>query len=179
MAKYNLYLITALLLGLFSSCISDSETGEATFEEDLKEIENFVQTTDIVSVREVTLGNTGIVLLITQENEFGEVPEEGDSLFVDYTGYFLDGTVFDTSIEQVARDNNLYNSTLPYEPYPIKLGYSQVIPGWHYALIQMKEGEKATALFPSRFAYGSSGRGAIAPNTVLAFDLELVEVRKQ
>src|SRR5690606_11017001 len=98
---------------------------------------------------------------------------------VNYTGYFLDGTVFDTSIEQVARDNNLFDSNRDYAPFPIKLAYSQVITGWHYALIQMKEGEKATALFPSRYGYGTSGRGSIGPNTVLAFDLELVEVRKQ
>src|SRR5690606_8030484 len=148
MKKRNWFVITALLLGLFSSCISDDETEDAVFEEELRKINSFVQSTDIVSVREVTVGNTGIVLLFTEENASGEMTEEGDSLFVNYTGYLLDGNVFDTSIEQVARENNLFNANRTYEPYPIRLAYSQVILGWHYALAQMKEGEKATALIP-------------------------------
>lgn len=179
MTKKAFYFITALSLGLFSSCISDEETSEAVFDEDIKKIDNFVQSTDLVILREETVGNTGIVLLFTEENAGGEAPADGDSLMVNYTGYLLDGRVFDTSVEQVARDNNMYNASRPYGPYPIKLAYSDVIIGWHYALAQMKEGEKATALLPSIYAYGPSGRPpTIGANTVLVFDLELVEVIK-
>jgi FKBP-type peptidyl-prolyl cis-trans isomerase FklB len=179
MTKKAFYFMAALSLGLFSSCISDDETQEAALDEDLKKIEDFVQATDIVSVREETVGNTGIVLLFTEENAGGEAAVAGDSLWVNYTGYLLDGRIFDTSVEQVARDNNMYNASRTYEPYPIKLAYTQVIDGWHYALAQMKEGEKATVLIPSIYAYGPSGRPpTISPNTVLVFDLELVEVIK-
>ncbi|MEX2591402.1 MAG: FKBP-type peptidyl-prolyl cis-trans isomerase [Anditalea sp.] len=174
-----LYFMAALSVGLFSSCISDEETAESVFNEDLKKIDNFVQTTDIVPIRELTVANTGIVLLFTEENEGGETVAEGDSLEVNYTGYLLDGTVFDTSIEQVARDNDMYNSANPYEPYPVRLGYRGVIDGWHFALAQMKERDKATVLIPSIYAYGPGGRGPITPNSVLVFDLELVEVNKQ
>lgn len=171
--------MTALATGLFFSCISDEETSEAIFEEDLRKIDDFVQSTEIPTVREQAVGNTGIVLLFTEENPEGTPATEGDSLWVNYTGYLLDGRVFDTSVEQVARDNNLYNASRTYEPFPIRLAYTDVIVGWHYALLQMKEGEKATALIPSGYAYGQSGRPpAIGPNTVLAFDLELVEVIK-
>lgn len=97
---------------------------------------------------------------------------------VDYTGYLLDGTVFDTSVEQVARDNDMHNPSRDYAPFPIILGYSDVIGGWHIALSQMKEGEKATVLIPSIYGYGPGGSRSIRPNTVLAFDLELVEVIK-
>jgi len=168
--------MTALSLGLFSSCISDEETAESVLKEDLKQIDNFVQTTDIVPIRKMNVGNTGIVLLFTEENAAGEAAAEGDSLLVNYTGYYLDGKVFDTSVEQVARDNNMYSSSNPYEPYPVKLGYTNVISGWHYALAQMKEGDKTTALIPSIYAYGPRGQGPIPPNSVLVFDLELVEV---
>jgi FKBP-type peptidyl-prolyl cis-trans isomerase FklB len=178
MNKKLLYFIAALSTGLFFSCVSDEETSEANFEEDLKKIENFVQSTELPVVREQKVGDTGIVLLFTEENPEGETAVEGDSLWVNYTGYFLDGSVFDTSIEQTARDNNMFNASREYEPYPIKLAYTQVITGWHYALAQMKEGEKATALIPSSYAYGPYGQGTIGPNTVLAFDLELVEVKK-
>ena len=173
-----LYLLTALLVGLFSSCISEDESSDAILDKDLKEIESFIQNTDIVPVKKVPVGETGIVLLFTEENPGGEPSVSGDSLLVNYTGYFLDGTVFDTSIEQVATDNDMFNSNREYAPYPVILGYTSVISGWHYALSQMKEGEKATALIPSIYAYGPYGQGSIGPNTVLAFDLELVEVIK-
>lgn len=170
--------MAALSTGLFFSCVSDEETSEAIFEEDLRKIDNFVESTDLTVTRKQEVGDTGIVLLFTEENPEGEDAVEGDSLMVNYTGYFLDGGVFDTSIEQTARDNNLYNASRDYAPYPVKLAYTGVIPGWHYALAQMREGEKATALIPSSYAYGSYGQGSIGPNTVLAFDLELVEVNK-
>ena len=178
MNKKFLYFIAALSTGLFFSCISDEETSEAIFEEDLRKINNFIQATDLTVTRKQEVGGTGIVLLFTEENPEGEAAVEGDSLWVNYTGYLLDGGVFDTSIEQTARDNNLYNASRDYEPYPVKLAYTSVISGWHYALSQMREGEKATALIPSSYAYGPYGQGSIGPNTVLAFDLELVEVSK-
>lgn len=168
----------ALSMGLLPSCISSDESTEVIFQEDLKKIDEFVQHTDLVPVRELTVGNTGIVLLFTEENAVGGIPEVGDTLKVNYTGYFLDGTVFDTSIEQVAKDHELYTSTRNYEPLVLRFGYGGVIEGWSFALAQMKEGEKATALIPSAFAYGPYGKGPIGPNTPLAFDLELVEIIK-
>ena len=168
---------TALFIGLLSSCLEADESSEIIFQQDLKKIEDFVSTTDIVAVKEVTVEGTGIVLLFTEENPDGEIPVVGDSLRVDYTGYFLDGTVFDTSVEQVALDHDLHNPSRDYEPFSIRFGYG-VINGWNFALSHMKEGEKATALIPSAYAYGPLGNGPIGPNTVLAFDLELVEIKK-
>lgn len=171
-------LMTALSVGLFASCISDDETTEVVFEEDLRKIADYVDNSSIVPVKEVTVGESGVTMLFTEVNDGGIPAAEGDSLMVDYTGYLLDGTVFDTSIEEVARDNNLHNPNRDYAPYPVRLGYTSVIVGWHIALSQMKEGEKATVLIPSIYGYGAYGSGSIRPNTVLAFDLELVEVIK-
>jgi len=179
MNRVSTYLLTAALsLGLLS-CVSEDESAEVIHQRDVTTIQEFVETTDIPYTRKVEVGNSGITLLFTEEQPGGVAAEEGDSLLVNYTGYFLDGRVFDTSIEQTARDNGLFNPMRDYDPFPVILGYSQVIPGWHYALYQMKEGEKATALIPSTYAYGRQGQGAIGPNTVLAFDLDLVEVIKQ
>lgn len=168
----------ALLIGLLSSCSSDEDPTEGVHQKDLSKIQSFIDNTDIMASRQMEVGNSGITLLFTKENQDGKIAEAGDSLKVNYTGYLLDGKVFDTSIEQVARDNNLYAASRPYEPYPVRLGYRGVIEGWHHALANMKEGEEATVLIPSTFAYGSYGQGAIGPNAVLAFDLELVEVIK-
>jgi FKBP-type peptidyl-prolyl cis-trans isomerase FklB len=89
----------------------------------------------------------------------------------------LDNTVFDTSLEQVAKDNNLFNENRNYEPFEVVLGVSNVISGWHGALSIMKEGEKATALIPSTYGYGNRAQGPIPANSVLVFELDLIENR--
>lgn len=180
MNRVSIYLwAAALWVVLLPSCVSEEESTEVIHQRDVKAIQDFVEATDISYTRKVEVGNSGITLLFTEEKASGVAPVEGDSLMVNYTGRFLDGRVFDTSIEQIARDNNMYSPARNYEPFAVVLGYSQVIVGWHHALYQMKEGEKAVALIPSGFAYGRRGQGPIGPNTVLAFDLELVDVRKR
>lgn len=57
-------LTTALSVGLFVSCISDDETAEVVFEEDLRKIEDFVDNSTIVPVKEVTAGESGVTLLL-------------------------------------------------------------------------------------------------------------------
>ncbi|SHM37351.1 FKBP-type peptidyl-prolyl cis-trans isomerase FklB [Cyclobacterium lianum] len=162
---------------LLASCISEEENMDVIFEQDLQKIEEYIQTVDTEYMRRETVGETGIVLLFTEEVEEGELAEVRDTLAVDYTGKLLDGTVFDTSVEQVAQDNGLLNPNRNYEPYGVILGVSNVINGWHWSLSRMKEGEKAIALIPSAYAYGSQAQGPIPANSVLVFELDLVEVR--
>jgi FKBP-type peptidyl-prolyl cis-trans isomerase FklB len=143
----------------------------------VKMIEDYVQNTETEYIRKETIENTGIVLLFTEVNDEGQVPVNKDTIYVDYTGYLLDGKVFDTSVEDIAKDNQVHNPNRTYEPFRIELGVSNVIFGWHAALAHMKEGEKAIALIPSTYAYGPQPNGPIPANSVLVFDLHLVEVR--
>ena len=165
------------LLPFLGSCISDEENLDVIYEQDLKKIETYIQNFPDEYMKKETLEGTGIVLLFTEVVEEGEVAVAGDTLAVDYTGMLLDGTVFDTSIEQTARDNNLFNESRDYEPYKVILGVSSVISGWHGALSLMKEGEKATALIPSAYGYGNQSAGSIPANSVLVFELDLTENR--
>lgn len=177
MKKVGFNLSVVVLMGLAVSCISDEENIEANFEQEKKKIEDFIESLDNEDyLRKETIGSTGIVLLFSEVAEEGLVPTERDTLRVDYKGFLLDGTVFDTSVEQVAHDHNMHNPNREYQPYAIILGVSQEIVGWHVALANMKEGEKAIAFIPSVYAYGVRGQGPIPPNTVLAFDLDLLEV---
>jgi FKBP-type peptidyl-prolyl cis-trans isomerase FklB len=175
MRKITCNLLAFLGLASAFSCVSDEENLEVIFEQDKQKIEAFVQNFD-VEHRKETVGESGVVLLITETNESGRLPVNRDTILVDYTGYMLDGRVFDTSVQSIAEEEGLFNPNRPYEPFRVELGVSRVIVGWHIALSQLREGEKATVLIPSFYGYGAEGNGPIPANTVLVFDLDVVSV---
>nr|MBI1232262.1 FKBP-type peptidyl-prolyl cis-trans isomerase [Cytophagales bacterium] len=175
MKKLSLNFLVLLGLGAFVSCVSEEENLEAIFEQDRQKIETFVQSFDIEHRKE-TVGESGVVLLITETNESGRLPVNGDTVRVDYTGYLLDGTIFDTSVKSIAEEEGLFNPNRPYEPFSVRLGMSAVIVGWHIALSRLREGEKATVLIPSFYGYGTTDNGPIPRNSVLVFDLDVVSV---
>lgn len=105
----------------------------------------------------------------------GEFPQNGQNVQVHYAGKFLDGQLFDTSIQSVAEENNAYNPGRPYSPFTFALGAGQVIQGWDIGIGLLDKGAKATLYIPSGLAYGPRDGGRIPPNSVLMFDVELVD----
>ena len=114
--------------------------------------------------------------VITKQGR-GSIPTSGQVVHVDYTGKLLDGQIFDTSNEELAKEIGTYNARRPYEPYAFPLVTGSVIKGWHIGIGLLKEGSKATLYIPSTLGYGESGSGPlIRPNSILVFDVELVKV---
>jgi FKBP-type peptidyl-prolyl cis-trans isomerase FkpA len=103
-------------------------------------------------------------------------PQNGDTVYVNYTGRTLDGKVFDSSIEADAKAGGLQQPGRTYEPINFALGTSRVIKGWDEGLLLLNEGSKATFIVPSALGYGDQGSGAIPPFSTLLFDVELVKV---
>lgn len=109
------------------------------------------------------------------------------TIYINYTGRLLNGLVFDTNIEKVAKDHNLYSASKEYEPSAIKWGASysditmgssssSVINGFALTLWQMKAMEKGTGIFYSPLGYGYSGSGASIPAYApLIFEIEIVD----
>jgi FKBP-type peptidyl-prolyl cis-trans isomerase len=93
----------------------------------------------------------------------GPAPVIHDTAYVQYTGMFLDGTVFDTSVGQA----DLI--------FPVDEGY--LISGFDEGITYMKEGGKATFLVPSKLGYGSQGYAAIGGYTPLLYDVYLIRVK--
>ena len=118
---------------------------------------------------------TGLFYCIDQPCE-GVAITKGKTVKVHYTGKLLDGTIFDTSLESVAKANNTYNANRKYEPLEIKAGLGQVIPGFDEGLLLLKKAQKARFFIPSALAYGKKQLGIIVPNSVLLFEIEVVDV---
>jgi FKBP-type peptidyl-prolyl cis-trans isomerase FkpA len=92
----------------------------------------------------------------------GVKPSVQDSVTVHYAGKLLDGTEFDSSY---ARQE------------PVTFPVSGVIAGWTEALQLMPQGSKWELFIPADLAYGPGGNGPIPPNSVLTFEVELLEVK--
>lgn len=121
---------------------------------------------------------SGLRYVIDKQGK-GENAKQGQTVRVNYTGFILEGPCVDSSIESVARANNVYNEArAPYEPLEVVLGYRQVMQGWEEALTLMNKGSKMTVYIPSGLAYGPQQRSeVILPNSVLWFEMEVVDIK--
>jgi peptidylprolyl isomerase len=83
---------------------------------------------------------------------------------IHYTGYLVDGTKFDSSLDHPGA-----------EPIVIKYGGHQVIPGWDTGFDGMHVGGKRRLFIPFQLAYGAQGKPPVIPERAeLIFDVELV-----
>lgn len=117
----------------------EQQTQESTMENDLK-------------IEEIVIGT-------------GTEAKAGNTVLVHYTGTFLNGTKFDSSLDRGV-------------PLQFVLGAGQVIKGWDQGVLGMKVGGKRKLTIPPALAYGEQGAGnVIPPNSTLFFEVELMEVR--
>ncbi len=115
------------------------------------------------SAEGVKTTDSGLQYKVLKEGSGTEHPAANDRVRVHYHGTLIDGTVFDSS---VARGQ------------PIDFGLNQVIKGWTEGLQLMVVGEKTRLFIPSDLAYGDRGAGAIAPGSVLIFDVTLLGINE-
>lgn len=93
----------------------------------------------------------------------GKKPEKGDNVKVHYTLTLLDGKKIDSSIDRG-------------QPLPFQVGMGQMIKGFDQAVLDMKKGEKRVLIIPPHLGYGAQAKGPMPGNSVLIFEVELVEI---
>ncbi|MFA6944646.1 MAG: FKBP-type peptidyl-prolyl cis-trans isomerase, partial [Pedobacter sp.] len=118
---------------------------------------------------------SGLNYIISKEGT-GAKANQGDTVVVNYTGMFLSGKVFDSSLPEVAKKNGTFNPQRPYEPLKIPVGMGGSIPGFEEGLMLLTKGAKATIILPSKLAYGEQGNQGIPPFTPLVFELDMVNI---
>ena len=103
----------------------------------------------------------GVYYKILQEGS-GDLVNVTDTLVINYKGQLLNGFVFDETKGKPA-------------VYPLK----RLIKGWQIGLSFCKQGGKIRLIIPSALAYSIRNLGVIPPNSILIFDIEVLEIKKQ
>ena len=123
---------------------------------------------------------SGLAYKIIQKGS-GVKPADGTTFYFHYAGYFEDGTLFDSSYEDVSKVYGKYDANRAsqngYQAFPFEAGKKDgMIPGFLEGLSLLSFGEKAVIFIPSNLAYGERGAGGvIPPNANLVFELEMFE----
>jgi FKBP-type peptidyl-prolyl cis-trans isomerase FkpA len=155
MIKIKSLVLSLSFAVLFVSC-NKGLSPEEQLEEDLRIIKEYIAANNL----EAQETESGLHYVIEKAGT-GNYPDATDNVRVRYKGYRTDQTVFDQSDEE----GNAFN-------------LQGVIEGWTEGIPLFKEGGEGVLLIPSALAYGEngSGSGSIEPNTVLIFDVELLEI---
>ena len=109
----------------------------------------------------------------------GKKPAAGSMVNIHYAGYLENGEMFDSSMEQVAKDFGKYDEQRAaqngYSPIPFEAGRKDgMIPGFIEGLEKLSYGDKAVIFIPAHLGYGPQGaRNVIPPNANLIFEIEI------
>ncbi|NJB37634.1 peptidylprolyl isomerase [Croceivirga sp. JEA036] len=111
----------------------------------------------------------------------GRQPQMGQQVLVNYAGYFTDGNLFDSNIEEVAAKYGQLNPGRRdqggYRPFPMVYGpEAKLIPGFREGLQTMKVGDKVRLFIPPHLGYGDNDYGPIPGGSTLVFDLEITGI---
>ncbi|NPA48338.1 MAG: peptidylprolyl isomerase [Thermococci archaeon] len=80
--------------------------------------------------------------------------EKGDIVLFNYVGRYENGEIFDTSYEDLARENGILVEGRDYKPMKVRAGEGEIIPGLDEAMIGMKVGERKKVEVPPEKGYG-------------------------
>lgn len=135
---------------------------------------------ELANIRETATKTTsGLEYVITKKGT-GVKPTAGTEVYVHYSGYLEDGSLFDSSNEEV---NKLYGkfdanraAQNGYQPLAATVGNYRFVPGFAEGLDQLSIGDKATFFIPSALGYAERGAGGvIPPNANIIFEVELLD----
>ncbi len=141
-----------LIVFLLPSCAKRKAEKQA--EEDDQILQEYISANNLTA----TKTESGLYIVINDPGTGAPCTGFSD-VTVAYAGYFTNGSVFDQSDAQ-----------------GITLNLANVIPGWHEGIPHFKEGGSGKLLIPSALGYGPNGTAGIPPNSVLIFDVELIDV---
>ncbi len=152
-------LIVAFLATFGVACGSSSDSDSSTTANINSEID-----TEVDMAEEIVTTASGLQIK-TLVVGTGEKAEVGKTVSVHYTGWLMDGTKFDSSVDRG-------------QQFEFPLGAGRVIKGWEEGVATMNVGGKVELIMPPELAYGAGGAGGvIPPNATLRFEVEFFSQR--
>lgn len=153
------YIIVIIFIGIIafntSSCGDRELTTMEQLAKDIGIIDKYLADNNIDAQEDPS----GLRYVITTEGT-GPKPKLSNTVVVNYTGTFLDGTYFD-------------GTTTTPATFPLL----NLIAAWQIGFQLLPEGSSAVLYVPSGLGYGKTGSGPIPPNTNLIFEVELIQVK--
>ncbi len=150
------FIFAFLAISLLFSC--DNDDDQLSFQDqldaDILEIEQYLSDNGLTAAKDAT----GVFYHLEDEGTGTEYPTTASTISVAYAGKLLDGSGFDSATKT--------------NPLTISLG--NTIPGWQVGIPKFKKNGKGTIYIPSGYGYGISGTSGIPGNSILIFDVELL-----
>jgi FKBP-type peptidyl-prolyl cis-trans isomerase len=143
-----------LLLFGSTSCLKDNSCQNKTVQSEQAAITAYAVANSITG----TSHSSGVYYQVTTPGS-GVTPSVTSQVSVRYTGKLMDGTVFDSQTGS-----------------PVTFGLGGTIPGFQIALQLVQKGGTIKFIIPSSLAYGCSGTNGIPGNSILFFEVQLVDV---
>ncbi|VAX41455.1 FKBP-type peptidyl-prolyl cis-trans isomerase FklB, partial [hydrothermal vent metagenome] len=147
----------------FRTAMQAKKAAKQLIEEKKRAVENAKFLAENKKKKGVIVTKSGLQYEVLKKGN-GATPTLKDSVVTHYHGTMIDGTVFDSTV-------------MKKEPATFPVG--GVIPGWTEVLQLMKVGDKFKIVLPSELAYGARGTRDIPGNSVLIFEMELLEIAKE
>ena len=143
--------LLSLFIFLFAGCKKESEKQAET---DDKIIQDYLTENDLSATKH----SSGLYYIIDVEGS-GYSPNSNSVIEIKYKGYLTNGTVFDETEGNASATMSL----------------SSLITGWRIGVPLLKKGGEGTFFIPSALGYGTNATGNIPENSVLIFEIELID----
>jgi len=104
--------------------------------------------------------------------------QKGDFVYISYVGRIKEsGEIFDTTSEEIARKEGVYNPEIKYGDIPIIIGAGFVIPGLEEELEKMNVGEKKVVEIEPKKAFGERRDDLIRLIPEIEFKKQNIDVK--
>ncbi|MES2799144.1 MAG: FKBP-type peptidyl-prolyl cis-trans isomerase [Bacteroidota bacterium] len=140
-----------VMILLITSCGTYSEDQKSDFD---RKIESHIKKNKL----DLKKSNSGLYFKITKEGE-GRFVKFGDKVSFTYKGTFLDGKVFD------------------HREVPVEFDVKALISAWREIMLELKKGGEAYLISPPQLAYGDHQLDDIPENSILVYEIKLIDVK--
>jgi FKBP-type peptidyl-prolyl cis-trans isomerase FkpA len=155
MYKMKKLLMFSFIFSLFGAC-SKTLSPEEQLTADIDIIKKYVADNKLTAQST----SEGVYYVYDNDGTGTTYPAPSSVVTAYYKGYLTNGSVFDDGGGKT-----------------LEIGLYQVIKGWTIGMQKFKKGQKGKLLIPSGLGYGPNGTSGIPGNSVLIFDIEMVNFK--